>query len=122
MKNVVANIVCGLGVLLAVMGSASLAQAETAILTWSNSDTQDQVQVDRAVAPGIAQPTTGPFTKLSTVLAAGLTYTDTTIPAGTSVCYRVENINSAGVGPASNVSCKTFFAVPTVAPVLDPIP
>ena len=104
-----------LGALLACAGWAEAATNLTAVLTWSNTDTTDQVQIDRA--PSAA----GPFTKLSTVPAAVLTYTDATNSDGTTACYRVENFNTSGNGPSSNVSCKTFLSVPTVAPVLGPV-
>lgn len=105
----------GVGLWFLALASMSEAGTLTAVLTWQNSDTTDAVQIDRGPA------STGPFAKLSTVPAGVLTYTDATNNPGDTVCYRVENFNSSGNGPSSNVACKTFPPVPTVAPVLSPI-
>jgi hypothetical protein len=108
-------LVCVVALWLVGVASTSEAGTLTAVLTWQNTDTTDAVQIDRAPASA------GPFTKLSTVPAGTLTYTDATNNPGDTVCYRVENFNSSGNGPSSNVACKTFPPVPTVAPVLSPI-
>src|SRR6267143_1839222 len=104
---------------LSIFGLYSVANAQatnlTSVLTWTTTNTADQVQVDRAPAA------TGPFTKLSTVPAGVLTYTDATNSPGVTSCYRVEHFTASGNGPSSNVACKTFPQVPTVAPVLSPI-
>ncbi len=100
-----------------ILGLASLVQAGTlsATLTWTDSDNADAVEIDKAPA------SSGPWTRLTTVPAGTLTYVDATNDPGTAPCYRVENVNSSGTGPVSNVACKTFPPLPTVAPVLGPI-
>lgn len=102
---------------LMLLGWAGWAEAGTlpSTLTWTDSDNADQVQIDKAPA------SSGPWTKLATVPAGTLTYVDATNDAGTAPCYRVENVNNSGAGPSSNVACKTFPPLPTVAPVLGPI-
>lgn len=101
-------------VLVVLCVPVSYAQAATlqAVLTWQDSDTTDSVQIDKAPA------SSGPWATLSTVAPGVLTYTDATNAPGQTACYRVENFNSSGNGPSSNVVCKTFPSVPTVAPVL----
>jgi len=99
-----------------LFGESAEAQALSATLAWDNADTTDQVRVDKASS------SSGTFNTLTTLPAGTLTYTDTTNVAGSTPCYRVENVNSSGAGPSSNVVCKAFPPMPTVAPVMHPIP
>lgn len=87
----------------------------SSVLTWQNADTINSVEIDKAGG------TAGPFVKIGSVAPGVLTYTDTTNAPGLTACYRVENANSSGNGPSSNIACKSFPPLPTVAPVLGPV-
>lgn len=108
--------VCILGFLFLVL-VAGPANAGTlpSVLTWTNPDTTDAIEIDKA--PSCA----GTFNKLTTVPAGTTTYTDATNAPGDTPCYRVEYFNASGNGPSSNTAGKSFPSLPTVAPVLGPI-
>lgn len=104
-------------VLLAVVGGMGVSEAGTlpAVLTWTNLDTTNQIQINKAPAA------LGPWAKLTVTAAGTLTYTDATNAPGDTACFKLQYSNSSGLGPDSIVACKTFPSVPTVAPVLGPI-
>lgn len=85
----------------------------TTQLTWTNTDTVDQVTVLRATTLG------GPYAAISTLVPGALLYTDTVAKPATgslSYYYVVQNVNTNSGGSAySNEVCKTFFSIP-VAP------
>ena len=84
----------------------------SASLAWTNPDVIDPVGILRGTTTG------GPYTQIATVPAGTLTYVDTTVKAGITYSYVVQN-QSVAAGPSANSNevCKTFFAVPP-APVL----
>lgn len=107
-KNLWTKIVAILVAVLTSLGIYVYAQSLTAKLTWTNVDTTNRIQVEKSTSP------TGTFVIIQTLDPGTATFTESAagIP-GSQVCYRVAYYNTSGVGPYSNVACKTFPLVPT---------
>lgn len=80
------------------------------ILNWTNPDTVDKVQIEKAAS------LTGAFTMLAQIPASTITYLDATNGPGETACYRVAYFTTSGVGPYAGPVCKTFPALPSQAP------
>jgi fibronectin type 3 domain-containing protein len=80
------------------------ATAHSVTLNWTQSTVP-------AGAPAVTSnnvyrgATSGSETALSSSVGAIVTYTDTTVTAGSSYCYEVTAVNSAGESPKSNEVC-----------------
>jgi hypothetical protein len=80
-------------------------------LSWSdNSQNEDGFDIERKAG------TNGVFFLLVTLSANERSYTDATLPSGTTYCYRVRAFNSIGGSPYSNEACATTSASPPTSP------
>jgi hypothetical protein len=88
-----------------LMGSfVTGAWAATATLTWTdNSTNETSFSIERQIAGG------APYAEIGTCAANVATYTDTTLVAGTSYCYRVKAANAAGKSGPSNAACTIMI-------------
>jgi FtsP/CotA-like multicopper oxidase with cupredoxin domain len=78
------------------------------LLTWTdNANNETGFIIERAIGAG-------PFTTLITVAASNgnVSYTDTTVTAGSTYSYRVAALNSAGVSGYSNTASVSLAAPP----------
>jgi List-Bact-rpt repeat protein len=81
-------------------------------LTWSDASTNELgFSVERSTG------TTGAFSEVARTGSGGTTYTDTTVAASTSYCYRVRAFNAVGYSAYSNVACATPVASVSLAVV-----
>ncbi len=85
---------------LGVVVGPSIVSAQQLNLSWvDNSGGQASFIIQKA--SGI----TGPYTQFAQVPLGVMSYTDTTVSLGTTYCYQVAAVNSAGVSDFSNVAC-----------------
>ena len=85
---------------LGVFVAPSIASAQQLSLTWvDNSGGQAGFIIQRATGAS------GAYTQIAQVPVGVVSYTDTTVSSGTTYCYQVAAINSAGVSDFSNVAC-----------------
>ena|SRR5712692_9312829 len=96
--------------LLCSFGASAFAGTLPSTLDWTNPDTVDKIQIEKAAS------LTGAFTTLAQVPASTLTYLDATNGPGETACYRVAYFTTSGVGPYAGPVCKTFPALPSQAP------
>jgi List-Bact-rpt repeat protein len=79
------------------VGSALAAQLK---LTWAdNSTNEDGFKIERKVG------TSGAFTQISSVAVNTTSYTDSSVTAGTTYCYRASAFNAAGSSTPSGEAC-----------------
>lgn len=96
-------------VLALALASQASAQVVTfkATLTWAdNSNNEDGFKIEKAGSAG------GVYTQLATVGPNVLSYVDTGIAPGATVCYRVSAFNVAGSSAPSTAVCATAPAPP----------
>jgi Divergent InlB B-repeat domain len=86
-------------VVMILQGEAIAAQLS---LTWKdNSTNEDGFDVERKTGTG------GTFALIKTVGANVVSYTDSSLAAGTTYCYRVRSYNAVGDSTYSNQACGT---------------
>ncbi len=87
-------------VTLGVVGAPSIASAQSLTLTWvDNSGGQASFIIQRAPS------TSGPYTQIAQVPLGVVSYTDSSVSLGSTYCYQVAAVNSAGVSAFSNPAC-----------------
>jgi hypothetical protein len=87
-----------------VLGLSSSAWAASATLAWTDTATNETgFSIERQIAGG------APYAEIGTTAANVVTYTDTTLVAGTSYCYRVKAVNAAGKSGPSNAACTIMI-------------
>jgi Divergent InlB B-repeat domain len=87
--------------LTAIASTSSLALGASLTLTWQdNSTNEDGFKIERGVS--------GSYAEIASVGPNIQSYTDTSILAGTTYCYRVRAFNSYGISSPSNESCATI--------------
>jgi hypothetical protein len=85
---------------LGVVVGPSIASAQQLKLSWvDNSGGEAGFTIQRAPS------TTGPFVQIAQAPQGVISYTDTTVSLGTTYCYRVAAVNSAGMSAFSNIAC-----------------
>jgi Bacterial Ig domain/Divergent InlB B-repeat domain len=90
------------GTITLASGAASAAQLT---LDWvDNSGGSAGFQIERRAG------TTGAFGQIATTGAGVTSYVDSTVPAGTTFCYRVRASNGGGTSGYSNVACAAAAA------------
>ena len=94
--------------LVLVFGSTP-AHAAQLTVSWSDATPDDHTgfKVERKTG------TTGAFAQVATTGATVMSYTDTTVTAGTTYCYRVRAYNTVGDSPYTPEGC----AAPAPTPV-----
>jgi fibronectin type 3 domain-containing protein len=71
-------------------------------VTWQdNSTNEDNFQAERKTG------TNGTYGQIAVVQANTTSYVDTSVTKGTTYCYRVRAVNSAGTSAYSNEACAT---------------
>jgi hypothetical protein len=81
------------------------ATAAQLFTTWTdNSTTEASFSIERKTG------TSGTYVQVATVGANVTTYTDANLAAGTTYCYQVRAVNSAGSSAPSNEACSTTAA------------
>ncbi|HJY81928.1 MAG TPA: LamG-like jellyroll fold domain-containing protein, partial [Candidatus Binatia bacterium] len=92
--------------LAAAIGYQTKAAADTFILTWVDSSTNESgFQIERKTGSA------GTYAQIATVVAKTTSYVDGNVTAGITYCYRVRAFNSAGVSVYSNEACGAGPAV-----------
>lgn len=95
------------------------AQAAQATVTWTdNADNETDFRVERFTGTGTS---TSAFVEIGQVPAAPgvgttVTYTDTTISAGTTYSYRIKAHNTGGYSAYSNIATGSTLPAPPAAP------
>ena len=88
--------------LLIALGWPAEASAWQLTATWvDTSNDETGFSIERATGAS------GNYAEIATVTAGVAAYTDSSVAAGTTYCYRVRAFNSAGYSAYSNASCNT---------------
>jgi uncharacterized repeat protein (TIGR02543 family) len=89
-------------VTLATALGPSIASAQMLSLSWTdNSGGQAGFIIQRSTS------TTGPYSQIAQVPAGVTAYSDTAVSLGTTYCYQVAAVDSAGVSAFSNLACAS---------------
>lgn len=96
----------------AILLSSNIANAANAALAWDYSSADQtlyeilEFSIERKVE---ACSGTGTFTQFATVPANARTFTDTSLQAGNTYCYRVRAVGANGISAPSNTVEKAVL-------------
>jgi hypothetical protein len=94
--------------LVALSFGPTMAEAASLTLNWAdNSNNENGFKIERKTG------TTGTFAQIATVGSSITSYTDSSVAAGTTYCYRVRAYNSTANSAYSNEVCGTTPTVQT---------
>jgi hypothetical protein len=102
-------------VMLSLCAAAGEAGAAQLRLSWKDNSSNEQgFKIERKQG-------TGSFIQVAVAAQNAISYTDSTLQAGTVYCYRVRAYNAAGNSAYTNSACATASASPTTtSPLQNP--